>query len=88
MRYRFGQCELDLKTVELRRNDETIAIEPQVYQLLCDLVKHAERVIGKDELLEMLWQGRYVSEATLTNCVKLARQAVGDDSGTGEVTLG
>jgi TolB-like protein len=79
VRYRFGHCELDLKTVELYREGEAVAIEPQVYQLLCYLVKHAERVIGKDELLDMLWQGRYVSEATLANCVKLARQAIGDD---------
>jgi len=79
VRYRFGQCELDLGKVELRRSGDTISVEPQVFRLLSYLVTHAERAIGKEELLEMLWRGRYVSEATLTNCVKLARHAIGDD---------
>ncbi len=85
MRYRFRDFELNLETMELLRAGRPIATEPQVFQLLSYLVQHGERAISKDELLEMLWQGRYVSEATLTNCIKLARQSLGDSGQTQEL---
>ena len=33
-RYRFGDCELDLATRELRRDGEPVALQPRVFNLL------------------------------------------------------
>jgi TolB-like protein/DNA-binding winged helix-turn-helix (wHTH) protein len=79
MIYRFGPFELDLATVELRAGGEGVAVEPQVFALLALLVENRERAVSKDEILEKVWDGRVVSEATVASRVKAARKAIGDD---------
>lgn len=78
MQHRFGSCVIDSQTVELTRDGLNIAVEPLVFRLLTHLIEHRDRVVSKDELLAAVWTGKVVSEATLSNAVKLARQAVGD----------
>lgn len=81
MRYAFHGCVIDSQTVELTRDGLNVGVEPLVFKLLLFLIEHHERVISKDELFDTIWAGKVVSDATLSNAVKLARQAVGD---TGE----
>lgn len=79
MRYRFADCVLDTQTLRLERRDEAVPVEPQVYDLLAVLVQNPTRVISKDELIETVWQGRIVSDATISTRINAARSAVGDD---------
>jgi TolB-like protein len=79
MIYRFDKFELDLATFELRKDGAVVAIEPQVFSLLTVLIENRERLVGKDELIEKVWDGRIVSEAALSSRIKSARQALGDD---------
>ena len=76
--YRFLQFELNVDLLELRQAGDPVAIEPQVFDLLRYLIKNRERLVTRDELFEYVWQGRIVSDATLSSRVKAARQAVGD----------
>ena len=76
--YSFGDYELEPALHELRRDGVTCAIEPQAFDLLCYLIDNRDRLIDRDELNEQLWQGRFVSDASLSTAVKLARQAIGD----------
>lgn len=78
MIYRFGDFELDTELFELRRQGVVQPVEPQVFDLLRVLIERRERRVTKDELYEAVWQGRIVSEATLTSRIKAARQAIGD----------
>ena len=80
MQYQFGEHLLDTDRRELTRRLAPISIGPQVFDLLVYLVRHRERVVSKDELLNIIWQGRIVSESTLTSHINAARKAV-DDSG-------
>ena len=57
---------------------ETIAVEPQVFDLLVFLVQNRDHVVSKDDLIEAVWGGRIVSESTLTSRINAARRAVGD----------
>jgi DNA-binding winged helix-turn-helix (wHTH) protein len=50
-----------------------------VFNLLAYLIQHRDRVVTKQELLDTLWPGRFVSEAALTSRLMVARKAVGDD---------
>jgi DNA-binding winged helix-turn-helix (wHTH) protein/tetratricopeptide (TPR) repeat protein len=75
----FGDYELDLARIELRRSGETVPIEPQVFDVLAYLVEHRERVVTKEELLDNIWGDRFVSESALTTRIKAARRAIGDD---------
>jgi predicted ATPase/DNA-binding winged helix-turn-helix (wHTH) protein len=79
MRFQFGDCELDLDRVQLRVGGVARAVEPQVFDVLALLVQHRNRVVSKEELLDAVWNHRFVSESSLTSRIKSARQAIGDD---------
>lgn len=81
MRYVFADFELDTVTYELRRAGAIVHTEPLVFDLIRFLVTNPGRVLTKDELIEELWAGRIVSDATVASCIKSARRALGD-SGT------
>ena len=78
MIYRFADCELDIGVHELRHGGNVRAVEPQVFDLLHYLVENRNRLVTRDELFESIWQGRFVSDATLSSRIKAARRAVGD----------
>ncbi len=78
MRLLFGECVIDSARRELTRAGETIHLEPQVFDLLLHLIRCRERVVSKDELLSAVWQGRIVSESTLSSRINAARSAIGD----------
>jgi TolB-like protein/Tfp pilus assembly protein PilF len=78
MIYQFEQFELDMARFELHEDGAVHPLEPQVFALLAYLVEHRERMVPKDELFEKLWDGRVVTDSTLTSRVKSARQALGD----------
>jgi pimeloyl-ACP methyl ester carboxylesterase/DNA-binding winged helix-turn-helix (wHTH) protein len=77
----FGDCEIDCDRRELRRDGVPIRVEPQVFDVLVQLIRHRNRVVSKDELMQAVWQGRVVSEDTLTSRIGAARRAVGDSGG-------
>jgi TolB-like protein len=79
MRLAFAGHEVDLLRHELRRGEELVHVEPQVFDLLIHLLRNRDRVFSKDELLDVVWQGRIVSEAALSSRINAARRAVGDD---------
>jgi DNA-binding winged helix-turn-helix (wHTH) protein/pimeloyl-ACP methyl ester carboxylesterase len=79
MRYRFGDCSLDTDLFELRRAGEPVKVEPQVFDVLACLLRHRDRLVTKEELLDSVWGDRFVSESALTSRMKAARRALGDD---------
>lgn len=62
----------------MRKDGETVSIEPQVFDLLQLLVLNRDRVVTKEEIHETIWQGRVVSDSALSNRIKAARKALGD----------
>ncbi len=75
----FDEFELDTARYELRGNGTAIRIEPQVFDVLTQLVGHRDRLVTKEELFDTVWGGRFVGEAALTSRIKAARRALGDD---------
>src|SRR5262249_38946097 len=63
---------------ELRRDMRLVAVEPQVFDLLVHLIRHRDRVVGKDDLIAAIWGGRVISESALFNRINAARNAIGD----------
>ena len=78
MQFLFEDNILDVDRRELSRGTGTIAVEPQVFDLLVYLVQNRERVVTKDDLIEAVWHGRIVTESTLTSRINAARKAIGD----------
>ncbi|MGD1879026.1 MAG: winged helix-turn-helix domain-containing tetratricopeptide repeat protein [Kiloniellaceae bacterium] len=81
MRYLFEDFTLDLDRRELVRGDAAIAITPLAFDLLTYLVQNRSHVVSKDLLLDAVWDGRIVSEATLSSHINAVRRAVGDSGG-------
>jgi TolB-like protein/DNA-binding winged helix-turn-helix (wHTH) protein/tetratricopeptide (TPR) repeat protein len=77
----FGDYVLDSGRRELTRGSDQIALEPQVFDLLLYLVENRDRVVTKDDLIAAVWNGRIVSDSTLTTRINAARKAVGDSGG-------
>ncbi len=75
----FGQYRFDIERRELRRGPELIELEPKAFDLLAFLVRHRDRVVSKDDLLQAVWHGRIVSESALTTRINAVRRALGDD---------
>ena len=78
MRFFFENHTLDVDRRELRNAGELVDLEPQVFDLLVYLLKNRDRVVSKDDLIDGVWEGRIVSESTLTSRITAARKAIGD----------
>src|SRR5262249_41363303 len=76
--YFFENYSLDINRRELRRGAESVAVEPQVFDVLAYLISHRERVISNNDLIASVWNGRIVSESTLSSRIAAVRQAIGD----------
>lgn len=79
MRIDLGAVTIDDASRELTRAGAPAHVEPQVFDLIIYLVRNRDRVVSKDELVDEIWAGRAISDATLASCVKSARRALGDD---------
>jgi TolB-like protein/DNA-binding winged helix-turn-helix (wHTH) protein/Flp pilus assembly protein TadD len=77
--FRFADFEIDIARHELRRAGTAVHIEPQVFDLLVHLIRNRDRIVGKDELFDVVWEGRIVSEATLSSRISAARRALRDN---------
>ncbi len=78
MIYAFEDYGLDADRRELRRGTELIALEPQVFDLLEYLIRNRARVVSSHDLITAVWNGRIVSESTLSSRITAVRHAVGD----------
>nr|WP_298683213.1 winged helix-turn-helix domain-containing tetratricopeptide repeat protein [uncultured Dongia sp.] len=78
MPFAFENYLLDPDRRELTRGSEVISIGPQVFDLLLYLLRNRDHVASKDDLFEAVWEGRIVSESTLTSHINAVRKAIGD----------
>jgi DNA-binding winged helix-turn-helix (wHTH) protein len=70
---------LDTNRRKLRRAEDHIPVGPQIFDLLECLIGVRDRVVSHDELLDPIWCGRTVSDATRFSRVNAAQTAVGDN---------
>lgn len=78
MRYLFESFELDTEKGQLLQAGKALHAEPQVLELLEQLVKHANSLLTKDALLDAVWPGKVVSDAAISSRIKTLRQLLGD----------
>ncbi|TCC46505.1 alpha/beta fold hydrolase [Kribbella capetownensis] len=74
-----GDLEFDPALFEIRRAGVPVPLEPQAFDVLAYLVSHRDRVVAKEELMDGVWGGRFVTEAAVTSRIKQVRRALGDD---------
>ena len=78
--YEFDAFRVDTVEKTLRKGGALIAITPTVFETLLVFLQRPSRLIEKDELMQQLWQDRFVEESNLTFNIKMLRKALGDDA--------
>lgn len=77
---RVDDLVIDPGTRLVHRGEEDIELPRLSFHLLLELAQAAPNVMTYDELIDRVWSGRIVSQETVTQRVKLLRQALGDDA--------
>lgn len=76
--WRFKDFEVDEALCELRRGGRRVPLQRKPYQLLVYLVANRHRVVSRDDLLEVVWQGVAVSDSALASALRDLRRALSD----------
>jgi len=74
----FSGCTLDLDARRLLRGTREIRLSPKAFELLKVLVEGRPSALTKAEMLERVWPGVFVTDASLARVVTEVRQAFGD----------
>jgi DNA-binding winged helix-turn-helix (wHTH) protein len=81
---RFLHCVLDTEARVLMCDDVEVHLTPKAFEVLVLLVSERPRAIAKSELLETVWPGTFVTDASLARTIHELRVAIGD-ANTGTV---
>lgn len=79
-RYRFDDLSIDVARQRVVRDGgQALEVSGLSFRLLHYLLRQGTRVLGFDELIDAVWTPAHVGEETVTQRVRLLRQALGDD---------
>jgi pimeloyl-ACP methyl ester carboxylesterase/DNA-binding winged helix-turn-helix (wHTH) protein len=76
----FDTYALDLRRCALLRGSEELQLRPKAFDVLRYLAEHAGRIVSKEELIQVIWPGIFVTDDSLVQCVREIREALGDDA--------
>lgn len=86
-RYRFGDIELDEARSLLFVAGEPVSVEPRMFALLLELLRHTGEVVTREELIELVWAGRPTVPNVIANTIAKLRKALGPQSAAAIVNL-
>lgn len=76
--FSFDNFEIDTNTFELRKDGTPVPVEPLVLDLILVMLRSPGKLLTRDDLIDAVWDGRIVSESTISTAVKSARKVLGD----------
>lgn len=76
--YEFGEYSLDPRRRSLSKNGEKVSLPSRNFDLLLYMVENGGRVLEHDELLDKVWAGTFVEQATLKKGISALRQILGE----------
>ncbi|MEP7041728.1 MAG: winged helix-turn-helix domain-containing protein [Dokdonella sp.] len=77
--YRFGDFLLRPAARDLQHAGADVSLPSRAFDCLVYLVEHRDRAVGRDELAAAIWGRADISDAQLSQTVRHARRAIGDD---------
>ncbi len=78
MKIQFDEFFLDDQSYVFERSGVPISLRPKVFDLLVQLLRHRDRVVRREELVEAVWQRTTVGPGSLSGLVNELRQALGE----------
>lgn len=85
--FRLRTLEVTPAALEMRRGDDVMTLEPRVMQVLVALHRAEGRVVSREELLELCWEGRIVGDDSLNRSVSQLRKALAGEEGVSVDTI-
>lgn len=79
--FEFGLFQLDPVGRTLSHAGELVPLAPKLYETLLVLVERRGEVLGKDELLELIWPDSFVEENNLSQSIFQLRKILGAQAG-------
>ncbi len=76
----FGDVRVDLRRLSVSRAGQPVSLEPKTFDVLRYLLEHRDRLVTKDELLDVVWKDTFVTPNVLTRAIAQLRKALGDDA--------
>ncbi len=73
-----GPWRIDLERGTVIADDERGKLLPRAESLLLLLCRHANEVVGREQILDSVWAGRVVEDAAISHCIWQIRKALGD----------
>ena len=77
-KYGFGEFTLDAERACLLGSGREVKLRPKVYDALRYFVENPGRLIRKEELIQALWPGSFVTDDSLVQCMVELRRALND----------
>ncbi|TMO94518.1 hypothetical protein CWC11_21750, partial [Pseudoalteromonas sp. S3178] len=68
-RIQFGEFQFNTGSYELTSHDQVIALDPRTVTLLLFLLDNPNRIVTRDELQEVIWQGVIVTDNAINKLV-------------------
>jgi predicted ATPase/DNA-binding winged helix-turn-helix (wHTH) protein len=78
--FRFGRFEVCPALRQLRVDGVPVTVGARAFDMLVVLIEHRHRLVGKNELLDLVWPGLVVEEGNITVQVATLRKLVGADA--------
>jgi DNA-binding winged helix-turn-helix (wHTH) protein len=78
--FRFDNFYLDARNRQLWRAGELLALNSKYFDVLLLLVTRNGQLVEKQRIFDEVWQGVFVTDAALTQCIKDIRKQLGDDA--------
>lgn len=75
-----NNIRVDADRCRVFRDDDVIALEPKVVQVLLFLARHPGEVVTHQTLLDNVWAGTVVEASALQRCIAQLRKAFRDDA--------
>jgi DNA-binding winged helix-turn-helix (wHTH) protein len=75
--FEFDDCRLDTALFRLERAGAVVRVQPRVFDVLCYLIEHRDRVIPRTELLATFWPDVAVLPIVVPWSISRARRAMG-----------
>ncbi|SFC46134.1 winged helix-turn-helix domain-containing protein [Pseudoalteromonas denitrificans] len=75
-----GEFVFDKTNSTLILADKSTKLEPLSFSFLCFLIKNQGQVVSREELLNVVWENRVVSDDSIRKVVKKLRDAFNDDA--------
>jgi Tol biopolymer transport system component/DNA-binding winged helix-turn-helix (wHTH) protein len=78
--YEFGDIRVDLARMQVLRAGSAVPLEPKLFDVLRFLIENRQRVVTKEELLDKVWSGTFVTQNALTRAIAQLRKSLGDEA--------